>query len=289
MKTESIKKQSRWGEFWQRLRQNRTAMAGLVILIIIILLAAFADVLFDYEEMALKSDYSLSLAGPSLAHPFGNDFYGRDILARIVHGTRYSFTFALISVCLSTTIGMILGSMCGYFGGLFDTLVMRIMDIFSSIPGILLILTLVAALGPGLMNLIIAIVITAIPDTTRMTRSAVLGVTSNEYIKAAISCGTSTARIIRKHILPNALGPIIVSATMSLGSNILSIASMSYLGMGVQPPTPEWGSMLSEGQEFIRSSIHVVLFPGLAILFSALGLNLLGDGVRDAIDPRLRK
>ena len=122
-----------------------------------------------------------------------------------------------------------------------------------------------------------------------MTRSAVLGVTSNEYIKAAISCGTSTARIIRKHILPNALGPIIVSATMSLGSNILSIASMSYLGMGVQPPTPEWGSMLSEGQEFIRSSIHVVLFPGLAILFSALGLNLLGDGVRDAIDPRLRK
>ncbi len=283
------KKQSHWKEIWLRLRESKTAMIGLAILLVFVFFAIFADVLFDYETTALQTNYALSLAGPSWEHPFGNDFYGRDILARIVHGTRYSFTFAMIAVLLSMTAGMIIGSMCGYFGGVFDTVVMRIMDTISAIPGILLILTLVSALGAGLMNLVIAIVVTAIPDATRVTRSAVISLSGNEYIKAAIACGTKTPRIIRKHIIPNAIGPIIVSATMRLGSNILSIASMSYLGMGIMPPTPEWGSMLSEGQEFIQEAIHVVVFPGLAILLAALAFNLLGDGIRDAVDPRLRK
>lgn len=283
------KKQSQLLEVWLRLKESKTAMLGLAILLVFVFLAIFADVLFDYETTALATDYSLSLAGPSWEHPFGTDFYGRDILARIVHGTRYSFTFAMIAVILSTVIGTIIGSLCGYFGGAFDTVVMRIMDTISAIPGILLILTLVSALGTGLMNLVIAIVVTAIPDATRVTRSAVLSLSGSEYIKAAIACGTKTPRIIWKHIIPNAIGPIIVSATMNLGSNILSIASMSYLGMGIQPPTPEWGSMLSEGQEFIQEAVHVVVFPGLAILLAALGFNLLGDGIRDAVDPRLRK
>lgn len=288
VRNDEIKKRGLVKDIWKQLKKNKPAILGLAILVIIVVLAASADFIYDYHTAVVEGEYALSLASPSIEHPFGCDFYGRDILARIIYGARISFTFALIAVILSTVIGMVIGSMCGYFGGLFDTVVMRVMDTISAIPGILLILTLVAALGAGLMNLVIAIVVTAIPDATRMTRSAVLSVSGSEHIKVAIAYGARAPRIIRKYILPNALGPIIVTATMNLGSNILSIASMSYLGMGIQPPTPEWGSMLSEGQEFIRSAVHVVFFPGLAILLSALALNLLGDGLRDAIDPRLR-
>lgn len=282
-----LKKESNVKEIWKRFSKNKIAMAGMIIFVIIILLTVFADLIVPYSK-ALDQDIVNRLQGPSLEHFFGTDGYGRDIFARILHGGRRSLLMGIVAVIVGIIFGGILGACAGYYGGKVDTIIMRLMDTIMGIPFMLLALAIVAALGAGLTNVLIALVISMIPSYTRIIRSAILTVVGQDYIEAAKSCGSPDRFIILKHIIPNAIGPVIVQATMSVGTMIIWAASMSFLGMGVQPPTPEWGYMLSEGKDYMMKAPHLVIFPGLAIVLTALSLNLLGDGLRDALDPRLK-
>ncbi len=282
-----LKKESNVKEIWKRFSKNKIAMAGLFIFVVIILLTVFADLIVPYSK-ALDQDIVNRLQGPSLEHFFGTDGYGRDIFARILHGGRRSLLMGIVAVIVGIIFGGILGACAGYYGGKVDTIIMRLMDTIMGIPFMLLALAIVAALGAGLTNVLIALVISMIPSYTRIIRSAILTVVGQDYIEAAKSCGSPDRFIILKHIIPNAIGPVIVQATMSVGTMIIWAASMSFLGMGVQPPTPEWGYMLSEGKDYMMKAPHLVIFPGLAIVLTALSLNLLGDGLRDALDPRLK-
>lgn len=283
----SFKKKSQLSEIWRRMKKNRLAMVGLVIFALIVLCTIFADLIVPYQR-GIDQVMSVRLQPPSGAHIFGTDMYGRDIFARIIHGTRYSFVMGVIAVLVGITIGGVLGAVAGYYGGMVDAVIMRIVDTIMCIPFMLLSLTIVTALGPGLVNVLIALMISMVPNFTRVIRSAILTVAGMDFIEAARSCGTPNRFIVFKHVLPNAIGTVIVQATMSVGSTIIAAAGMSFIGMGIQPPAPEWGSMLSEGREYMRYSPYIVLFPGLAIAFSALSLNLMGDGLRDALDPRLK-
>ena len=282
-----LKKESNIKEIWKRFSKNKIAMAGLFIFVVIILLTVFADLIVPYSK-ALDQDIVNRLQGPSIEHFFGTDGYGRDIFARILHGGRRSLLMGIVAVIVGIIFGGILGACAGYYGGKVDTIIMRLMDTIMGIPFMLLALAIVAALGAGLTNVLIALVISMIPSYTRIIRSAILTVVGQDYIEAAKSCGSPDRFIILKHIIPNAIGPVIVQATMSVGTMIIWAASMSFLGMGVQPPTPEWGYMLSEGKDYMMKAPHLVIFPGLAIVLTALSLNLLGDGLRDALDPRLK-
>lgn len=283
----NFKKKSQLKEVWRRMKKNRMAVLGLCIFILIVLCTIFADLIVDYDK-GIEQNIDIRLQGPSAEHWFGTDMYGRDMFARIIHGTRYSFVMGVVAVIVGIAIGGTLGAVAGYYGGIVDTVIMRIVDTIMCIPFMLLSLTIVSALGPGLVNVLIALMLSMVPNYTRVIRSAILTVTGMDYIEAAKSCGTPNRYIIFKHVLPNAIGTVIVQATMSVGSTIIAAAGMSFIGMGIQPPAPEWGSMLSEGREFMRYSPYIVLFPGLAIAFSALALNLMGDGLRDALDPRLK-
>jgi len=281
------KKKSQSKEIWKRMKRNKISMVGLTIFAIILFCTIFADIIVPYQ-VALEQDIGNRLLSPSTEHWFGTDTFGRDIFARIIHGTRNSLVMGMGAVMVGITLGGILGATSGYYGGKIDTLIMRFMDTIMCIPFMLLALAIVAALGPGLVNVLIALMISMVPSYTRVIRSAILTVVGQDYIEAAKSCGTPDRFIILKHILPNAIGPIIVQATMSVGTMIIWAASMSFLGMGIQPPTPEWGSMLSEGKDYMLYAPHLVLFPGMAIALTALSLNLMGDGLRDALDPRLK-
>lgn len=281
------KRKSQIAEIWQRMSRNKIAMAGLVIFAVIVLCVIFADVIAPYDKV-LATDAAYRLQPPSTAHWFGTDAYGRDIFARVVQGSRYSLTMGIVAVIFGITLGGTFGAVAGYYGGKIDTVIMRIMDTMMCIPFMLLALAIVAALGPGLTNVLIALVITMVPYCSRLIRSAILTVVGQDFIEAGKACGTPDRYIILKHILPNAIGPVVVQATMSVGTMIISAASLSFLGMGIQPPTPEWGSMLAEGRDYIMYAPHLVLFPGLAITVTALSLNLLGDGLRDALDPKLK-
>lgn len=281
------KKKNQFKEFWRRIKRNKLALFGMTLFLFVILVAIFADFIVPYE-LAIRQEVSIKLDPPSVEHILGTDNYGRDIFARIVHGTRYTLMIGLAAVLIGISTGCIIGAAAGYFGGIVDTIIMRIMDTIVSIPFMLLALTIVAALGPGLFNLVLALIISNIPMYTRVIRSAMLNVIDMDYIEAARSCGTRDCAIIMKHILPNALGVIIVQATMTFGSMIISASTMSFLGLGIQPPSPEWGAMLSEGKNFMLYAPHIVVFPGLAIVLTVLALNLMGDGLRDALDPRLK-
>jgi peptide/nickel transport system permease protein len=281
------KKKSQVREIWKRMKRNRIAMVGLFIFSIIVLCTIFADFIVSYD-VALKQDIKNRLLSPTAQNWFGNDAYGRDIFARIIHGTRNSLVMGIGAVLVGVTLGGIFGATAGYYGGKIDTIIMRFMDAILCIPFMLLALAIVAALGPGLVNVLIALMISMVPNYTRVIRSAILTVVGQDYIEAAKACGTPNRFIILKHVLPNAIGPIIVQATMSVGTMIIWAASMSFLGMGIQPPTPEWGSMLSEGKDYMMYSPHLVIFPGMAIALTALSVNLMGDGLRDALDPRLK-
>ena len=274
-------------EIWRRLCKNKLAMVGLVIITIFILVAIFADVIADYEGLALQMTRD-RLQSPSAEHWFGTDVVGRDIFARVVHGARISLSIGVAVTALSLVIGGLLGGISGYFGGKTDEIIMRIMDALMCIPAILLALAIIAALGTTIPNLLIAITIASVPGFTRIIRSVVLTVTGQEYIEAARSCGMSAMGIIVKHVLPNAMGPIIVQGTMAVASMILAAAGLSFIGMGIQPPQPEWGAMLSDASAHMRHHPYLVVFPGLAIVLAALSLNLLGDGLRDALDPKLK-
>ena len=282
------KKQSQWKEIWGRLRRNKSAMAGLIVIILICLMAIFADVLADYDTQAIAQNIAQKLQKPSAEHWFGTDEFGRDIFARCVHGSRVSLMMGLLSTVLSFSLGLLLGAIAGYYGGMVDSVIMRIMDMLMCIPSILLALVIVAALGTSIPNLLLAITIGNAPSFARMIRASIITVANQEYIDAARICGTKNRRIILHHIIPNTMGPIIVQATMSVAGCITATAGLSFVGMGIQAPRPEWGAMLSSGREFMRYYPHVVIIPGLFIVITALAINLFGDGLRDAMDPRLK-
>ena len=285
----SNKKRSQWLEVWRRLKRNKMAVLGLVILIILVLLAVFANVIANYDNVVIKQNLSQRLQAPSAAHWLGTDEFGRDIFARLVHGTRVSLQVGIIAVGISIVIGGILGAIAGYYGGKLDNIIMRIMDIFLAVPSILLAIAIVSALGPSILNLMLAISISSVPSYARIVRASVLSIRDQEFIEAAKAIGASNTRIIFRHIIPNSLAPVIVQATLGVASAILSTAGLSFIGLGIQPPAPEWGSMLSGGRQYLRYAWWVPTFPGVAIMITILSLNLLGDGLRDALDPRLKQ
>lgn len=284
--TEDAKKRSQWLEVWRRLKQNKSAMLGLAIIMVLILSALFADIIapFGIDDQNLMN----ALQKPNSTHWFGTDNFGRDIFSRVVHGSRISLQVGFIAVGIAMITGGILGAVAGYYGGRLDNFIMRMMDILLAIPSILLAISIVAALGPGLSNVMIAVGISSIPSYSRIVRASVLTLKDQEFVEAARAVGANDVRIIGRHIIPNSMAPIIVQATLGVAGAILSAAGLSFIGLGIQPPTPEWGAMLSSGRQFIRDYPHMTAFPGLAIMITIFGLNLLGDGLRDALDPRLK-
>ncbi|MDY3249467.1 MAG: ABC transporter permease [Candidatus Choladocola sp.] len=274
-------------EFWRRFRKNRTAVVGLILLVLIVGMAVFADLIVPYEK-CIEQVGADRLQWPSAAHFFGTDEYGRDLFARIVHGSRYSLLIGLATSLMALVIGAILGASAGYFGGVVDNVISRIIDVFMCVPPILLSLAVVAALGTNLRNLIIAITVSCIPGNVRLIRSVVMTTAEQDYVEAAKSYGTSNARIIFRYVLPNAMGPIIVNTTMSISDMMLSAAGLSFIGMGIQPPSPEWGALLSNAQTYLFSAPYMLIIPGMFILASSLAFNLVGDGLTDALDPKLK-
>ncbi len=281
------KNSSQLGDIWRRLKKNKTAMFGLVVVVILVLMAIFSGVLVDYEAV-VSQHISERLQYPSLHHLFGTDETGRDILARIAYGSRISLVISFASVGCALVIGCALGAIAGFFGGITDNIIMRCMDILLSIPGMLLALCIIAALGNSIGNLIIAVTVSTVPQLARIVRSSVLTIRDQEYIKAARAIGAKNGTIIMSHILPNCFGPVIVQAAINIGTSILTVAGLSFIGLGVSSPTPEWGAMLSDARAFIRDYGYMTLFPGIAIMLTVLSFNLLSDGLRDALDPRLR-
>ena len=282
------KKRSQLSIIWNRLRKNKLAMLGLAILVVMVALAVCADWIADYDTNVTGMNMAERLQTPSAKHWFGTDSYGRDVFARIIHGSRLSLSLSIFAMLAAVAIGSIIGAIAGYYGGRVDDVLMRLMDILLAIPPMLMSISIVAALGHSMVNLMIALSLAYIPVFARVIRSSILTVKGQEFIEAAKACGTSNARIILRHIIPNAIGPIIVQATLAMGSTILIISSLSFMGMGIQPPQPEWGTMLYEGRDLIRTSPYLVIFPGIAIALAVLSLNLLGDGLRDALDPRMK-
>lgn len=281
-------KTSQFADTWKRLSRNKAAMLGLLILIVLVLVSLLADVLFRYDTTVIKQNIKERLQWPSAAHLFGTDEFGRDLLARVVHGTRISLYISVIAVAFSLLVGGTLGAIAGYYGKQLDNILMRLMDILLAMPMILFAMVIVAALGPSTINLIISLSISQIPTFARIVRGSVLTVKDSEYVEAAHAIGGRDASIIVNHILPNCMAPIIVQTTLRVAATITSAAALSFLGLGVQPPAPEWGALLSGGRTYIRDSSYLTMFPGLAIMITILALNLLGDGLRDALDPRLR-
>lgn len=281
------KRRSQFAEIWHRLKKSKTAMFSLAFIILLFFVAIFANFIAPYDYSA--QNLPQRLLYPSWQHLMGTDDFGRDIFSRILNGARISLLVAFTSVAGSIIIAGILGACVGYFGGLFDSITMRILDVIMAIPGLLLSISIAAALGPGIINTAIAISVGGVPALTRIVRSSVLLLRGQEYIEASVSFGASNRRIIAKHIIPNTLSPLIVQATLKFGEAILAIAGLSFIGLGVQPPTPEWGSILSSGREFVRTFWPIVTFPGVMIAVTLLAFNLLGDGLRDAMDPRLRQ
>ncbi|MCI9149243.1 MAG: ABC transporter permease [Lachnospiraceae bacterium] len=271
---------------FRRLCRNKMAVIGMCISIFLVLVAVFAPLLMPYPYD--QSDFAATFAKPSSAHLFGTDDLGRDILSRLIYGARYSLQIGIISVAGAMVGGILLGSIAGYFGGWVDDVTMRFLDIIQAVPGMVLSIAVSAVLGPGFGNCILALTIGMIPSFSRMMRASILNVRKMEYLEAATSINCNHLRIILRHVLPNALSPLIVQATMSVATAILIAASLSFIGLGVQPPEPEWGAMLSAGRGYFRDYPHLVWFPGITIMVAVLSLNMFGDGLRDALDPKLK-
>ncbi len=281
-----MKKRGQFKEIRRRFVKNKGALFGMGFLIVLVVCALIPSWIapFGFDDQLLSRRFQT----PNGTHLFGTDGFGRDIFSRVVYGCRISLTLGLVSVTISCVIGIILGCIAGYYGKVVDNFLMRIIDIMLSIPNILLAVSIVAALGTSFFNLILAIGIGAIPGYARVVRASILSVKEQEYIEAARSNGASDWRIITRHIIPNCMAPIIVQATMSIAAAVLQAAGLSFIGLGIMPPTPEWGSMLAAGRAYIRDYWYVVTFPGLAIMLTVFSINLLGDGLRDALDPRLK-
>jgi peptide/nickel transport system permease protein len=284
---QNIKKtKSRFGTIVRALAKNKMALLGLSILLILLLTAIFADVFAPYKfaEQSLKNSFQ----SPNAQHFFGTDKFGRDIFSRVIYGTRISLMVGFIAIGIALLVGSILGAIAGYYEGQIDNVIMRIMDILMAIPNVLLAIAIVATLGTGLVNLMIALGISAIPRFARVVRATTLTIRQEEYIEAASASGLNDYQIIMTHILPNCLPPIIVQISLGIADAILMAAGLSFIGLGIQPPDPEWGTMLSEGRHYIRGYAYMTYFPGLAIVLTTLSLNLLGDGLRDALDPKMK-
>lgn len=291
---EPAKQKSMWQETWRRFKKNKLAMVGLVFILLLVVIAA-ATIIIDlvtnkaiYNEYVVRQDLRGRLEAPSLAHWFGKDEFGRDMFFRILWGIRYSLFMGTIAIAISCVIGGSIGAIAGYYGGKIDNIIMRFMDILLAIPSMLLAIAIVAALGTSLTNVLMAIAISYIPTFARTARAPVLTLKDQEFVEAGKAIGASDARIIFKYIIPNSLAPIIVQVTLGIAGAILSIAGLSFLGLGIQPPTPEWGSMLSNARTYIRDSWHITVIPGAVIMLTILALNVIGDGLRDALDPKLK-
>jgi peptide/nickel transport system permease protein len=273
-------------DFTARLYKNKMAMAGLLVVVLLFLVSVFAGLLSPYPPDQI--DTSNILEGPNWKHPFGTDTLGRDVLSRVIHGAGVSLSVGFVAVGISILIGVILGSLSGYYAGLVDRIIMRLVDIMLCFPSFFLILAVIAFLKPSIWNIMIVIGITSWMGVTRLVRAEFLTIRERDFVQAAISQGANDFRIIFFHILPNAMAPILVTATLGIASAVLVESSLSFLGIGVQPPDPSWGNILTEGKDNIEIAWWLSVFPGLAILITVMGYNLLGEGVRDSLDPRLR-
>ncbi len=277
--------QSEWVRRWRRFVRNRAALFGLAIVAGLVFVAATADLIAPYDPYTIASE--LRGRGPSWAHPFGMDEAGRDILSRVIYGARVSLLVGFSGTGLSLVIGVLVGAVAGYFGRAVDLVLMRVVDALMAFPVLVLLVALAAAVGPSLQNVIIIIGLTSWARYARVVRADVLSLREREFVLAARMLGASHPRIIIFHVLPNVLGPVVVLASLSVAGVILLEASLSFLGLGTQPPTPSWGAMLAAGRTYILTYPHIAFFPGLAITLTVLGFNMLGDGIRDALDPRL--
>ena len=282
---------------YKELRKNITAFLGLIIVFILLSAAIFTVVdqtFFDRGLISsvlhdpLKMEVTRMMEAPSREHPLGLDKFGRDILARIIYGSKIAVEVGVVATGIAILLGIIIGTTAAYYGGRIDDVLMRIMEILYSIPGLVLALTMMAALGPSVMNAMIAVGVIRIPSYARVIRSRALSVSSQEYIKAVQAYGGGDMRIIFRHVLPNSVAPVIIQASLGIGSAIITVSSLSFLGFGVQPPTPSWGRLLSAGRDVLLVAPHIATFPGIAILFAVMGFNLFGDGLRDILDPKLR-
>lgn len=268
----------------KKFSKNKRAVIGLSVVIIFIILAIIAPIISPYNP--IEQNMGERLHSPSATHIFGTDEFGRDIFSRVLYGTRISLATGVVSVLVAVIFGVIFGTLSGYFGGIVDTVIMRIMDVFMAFPSFLLALAIVSILGPGMVNVMIAIGVYSIPNFSRIARSAVISIKNMEYIEATVSMGGKHSYIMLKHVIPNSISPIVVIATLRIATAIISAAGLSFLGMGAQPPTPEWGAMLSSGREYLRTAPHLSTIPGLAIMLLVLGFNMFGDGLRDALDSK---
>lgn len=283
-----------WADAWYRFKKNRLAVLGLMFVAFLVLVSV-GTIILDlttnykiYNTYVIKQNLPEKLAEPSLKHVFGCDEFGRDILFRLLWGTRYSLFIGVISILTALIFGGFLGALAGFYGGRVDNTIMRVMDVFLSIPSMVMAIAIVSALGTSTFNLLLSISVPQIPRLARIVRAQVMSVKGKEFVEACRAVGAGDMLIILKYIIPNALAPIIVQTSLSIGSAILSIAGLSFLGIGVQPPTPEWGSILSSARTYMRDAWHISVIPGLMIMLTVLSLNLAGDGLRDALDPKMK-
>ncbi len=286
--TEALpKKRGLWQNAWKRLKRNKRAMVGMYIMLAILLLAIFAPVIapYGYDDQVLTEAFQ----SPSLKHLCGTDNFGRDVFSRLLYGGRISLTLGLIAVALSTIVGIIVGAISGYYGGAVDNLIMRCMDIMQSIPSILLAIAIASTLGGSMVNCMIAIGISSVPLNARLMRGMMLSVRQNEYVEAARCANASDLRIMFREIIPNAMSPMIVNMTLGYAGALLNAAALSFIGLGAQPPSPEWGAMITAGKTYITRYPYLITAPGVAIMLTVISLNLFGDGIRDALDPKMKQ
>jgi peptide/nickel transport system permease protein len=278
-----------WSDAWRRLRRNPGALVGFAVVGIFVIAAVFAPWIAPYGPREQGLAGSLTFAPPSAEHPFGLDALGRDVFSRVVYGARYSLLIGVVAVSVGLSFGLVLGAAAGYLGGLVDSTIMRLMDVMLSIPGLLLAIGIVAMLGPGLLQIMIAVGVTQIPIFARLLRGSILAQRENDFVLAARAVGVPRRQILGSHILPNAISPVIVQGTLALATAIIDVAALGFLGLGPQDPsTPEWGTMLTDTTRYLQTAPYLALIPGAAIVLSVLGFNLIGDGLREALDPKLR-
>lgn len=282
-----------WGDAWKRLRRNRLAMIALAWIVFMVIVALSADLwvpqtLGNPTEIDSSTMTAQSRLAPSLEHPFGTDTLGRDVLCRVIYGARISLAVGVLATAISTVIGLVMGALAAYYGGIWDTIIMRLADIFLAFPYTLFVIAMLAVIGQGIQNVFIAIGVLGWPSIARVFRSAILTVKENDYVDAARSMGAADIRIVSRHIFPNSVASIVVYATMNIGGAILTESALSYLGMGVIPPDPSWGIMIQDGQTYLATQPWLMIMPGLAILTTVLAFTLLGDGLRDALDVKMK-
>ena len=284
----AVKKRGQFKEIWRRLKKNKMAMIGLGIVALLVLISIFADFLFDYNTIVIKQNTAIRLQTPSAAHWLGTDEFGRDILARLVHGSRVSLSVGVVAVSIALLIGGSLGAIAGFYGGKIDNVIMRIMDIFQSIPMIMMAMCIVAVLGNGIPQLVAAIMFASMPTMARNNRAAILRVRGSDYIESSEAIGVSQIQMILKHMIPNAAGIMIIYFVGFLAVSIMMMSSMSYIGVGLTAPTPEWGLILNDGKAYLTSAPYMMMFPALMIMITCFAFNLMGDGLRDAFDPKMK-